>query len=180
MHRLEIKSVIYSENSSINLEEHQPYNRLFRPREFAYLRHVVRDSLGQLFLIDRSISQPMLPPRPHCVRGELFNVLRMSQNEQQVMLVIDMTLQHTAMTPQQEHNHLQKYLHHLADGLAQHFGLPPPASSLLDIYNLDLSFEPKEPALSEHSRGQGVFSFTNPSYSFERSIDSLLSKDIAN
>jgi hypothetical protein len=41
--RLEIKAVIFSENCTINVEEHFPYNKLFRPREFSYLRHLIKN-----------------------------------------------------------------------------------------------------------------------------------------
>lgn len=86
--------MIYSENCTINVEEHQPYNRLFRPREFTYIRHLVKNSRDEYFIIDRSIEQNMLQKKPKIVRGSLFIVTKISQDHHHLLLTVDLTINH--------------------------------------------------------------------------------------
>lgn len=97
----DIKSVIYSENATINIEEHAPYNRLFRPRDFSFIRYVIKSIDNEFFMIDKSIEQDMLLPRKNMVRGSLCNKVRVSQNIHQIMLVMDLNFQNKGSSDQQ-------------------------------------------------------------------------------
>ena len=91
-------------------------------------------------MIDRSIEQDMVPSRVHFVKGKLLNIIRVSQNEHQLMLVFDMMIQNKGLSEQQETNQIQKYIGHVAEGLSLYFSSPPRPEIKLSIYNLDLTF----------------------------------------
>lgn len=60
--------MIKSENSALIYTKIKPYNRLYRARDFVYLRHVFRDS-DTYYIADKSIESINYPPFTTIVRG---------------------------------------------------------------------------------------------------------------
>lgn len=51
---VQIKTYISSENSAIMYQVNNAYNRLYRPRDFVFIRHVFNDA-DKLYMIDKSV-----------------------------------------------------------------------------------------------------------------------------
>ena len=63
-----IKTLIKSENSAMVYQKAKAFNRLYRPRDFIFLRHVFKE--GETFyMIDKSIENINYPPFTTIARG---------------------------------------------------------------------------------------------------------------
>ena len=66
--QMEIKTLIKSENSAFIYHINKAYNKMYRCRDFIYLRHIFRKE-NKLFMIDKSIENVNYPPFITIVRG---------------------------------------------------------------------------------------------------------------
>ena len=105
-----------------------------------------------------------------------MNLTRISQNENQIMFVMDMSFDFKSKSAQQERNLLTKYVTQLARGLFEYFSQPPTSANNMTLYNLDLSICENED-YSSSLENQSIFSFTNPHNTFEQSMESNSSED---
>ena len=62
--------MISSENSAIMYQKNKAFNKLYRCRDYVFLRHVFKLKNG-LFIIDKSIENANIPPFTTMVRGQL-------------------------------------------------------------------------------------------------------------
>ena len=70
---VQLKTFIPSENSAVMYQLNRAYNRLYRARDFVFIRHVF--SLGKtVYMVDKSIEHANYPPFLTIVRGSLCNV----------------------------------------------------------------------------------------------------------
>ena len=60
--------MIGSENSAIVYQKNKQYNKLYRPRDFVFLRHVFANA-GDLYIIDKNLENSAYPPFITIVRG---------------------------------------------------------------------------------------------------------------
>ena len=66
------------------------YNRLYRPRDFVFLRHVFKTSDNTLLMVDKSIDNINYPPFTTIVRGDLLIVWAVKSVEENTVLVGDL------------------------------------------------------------------------------------------
>lgn len=65
---LDLKTLIKSENSALMYLKVKAYNKLYRPRDFLFLRHVFNAN-GNIYIVDKSIEDLQYPPYTSIVRG---------------------------------------------------------------------------------------------------------------
>lgn len=86
-----LKTLIKSENSAMMYMKVKGFSRLYRPRDFVFLRHVFRDS-NRLYMVDKSIDNINYPPFTTIVRGDLLVVWCVSKGSNSVELSADITI----------------------------------------------------------------------------------------
>lgn len=67
---IQLKTNIPSENSALLYMVLKPFSRLYRSRDFIFIRHVFRSG-KQVYMIDKSIENTNYPPFMTIVRGQL-------------------------------------------------------------------------------------------------------------
>jgi hypothetical protein len=65
-----IISVIQSERSAIMYEKRKQYGLFYLPRDFVYLRHVVKLN-DAFYILDKSVEHEEMPQSIKVVRGEI-------------------------------------------------------------------------------------------------------------
>lgn len=65
-----IKSILKSENVAIVYQKHRAMSKIYRARDFVFMRHVFRWN-GNLYFLDKSIENASYPPFLTIVRGDL-------------------------------------------------------------------------------------------------------------
>ena len=68
------------------------YNRLYRPRDFVFLRHVFKTGDNTLYMVDKSIENINYPPFTTIVRGNLLVVWAAKQSRDHTTLIGDLVL----------------------------------------------------------------------------------------
>jgi hypothetical protein len=86
-----VKTLIKSENSALMYLKTRPYNKLYRARDFLFLRHAFQKS-NKTFIIDKSIDNISFPPFTTIVRGELCIVWGIVKEPNAWMLVGDIAM----------------------------------------------------------------------------------------
>lgn len=64
----QLKTFIPSENSALMYQVNKAYNRLYRARDFVFIRHVFNNN-NKVYMIDKSIENANYPPFLTIVRG---------------------------------------------------------------------------------------------------------------
>ena len=107
---VQLKTFIPSENSALMYQLNKAYNRLYRPRDFVFIRHVF--SYGEkVYMVDKSIENANYPPFLTIVRGDLCNVYGIFDKNDRFELVVDFELKHEGMlNPVQMNNLTLKYI----------------------------------------------------------------------
>lgn len=88
---VQIKLFISSENSAIMYQVNKAYNRLYRPRDFVFIRHMFSDG-NKLYMIDKSVENSNYPPFMTIVRGELCIVWGVLEEGSQIKLIADVLI----------------------------------------------------------------------------------------
>ena len=83
-----LKTYIPSENSALLYQLNKPYNRLYRARDFVFIRHVF-SSGKNVYMIDKSIENANYPPFLTIVRGTLCNVFGLFERNDRIELIAD-------------------------------------------------------------------------------------------
>ena len=65
-----IKSILKSENVVVMYQKHRSISKIYRARDFVFMRHVFRKG-EDLYMVDKSIENASYPPFLTIVRGEL-------------------------------------------------------------------------------------------------------------
>lgn len=66
----------------------KPYNRLYRGRDFVFIRHVFNNR-NKVYMIDKSVENPNYPPFLTIVRGVLCNVFGIIEKKDVIELIAD-------------------------------------------------------------------------------------------
>ena len=85
---MQLKTFIHSENSAVMYQLNKPYNRLYRARDFVFIRHVF-SSNEKVYMVDKSIEHVNYPPFLTIVRGNICNVYGLFERNDRVELIID-------------------------------------------------------------------------------------------
>lgn len=107
---VQVKTNIPSENSALMYQVLKPYNRLYRPRDFVFIRHVFSQGRS-LYMVDKSIENANYPPFMTIVRGQLTVVYGIFPRETGLELIADFEIVNEGyLNPVQETNLTLKYL----------------------------------------------------------------------
>ncbi len=106
----QLKTFIHSENSALMYQVNKAYNRLYRARDFVFIRHVFNQR-QTVYMIDKSIENVNYPPFMTIVRGSLCNVFGIFDRKDNIELIADIEIQNEGLiNPVQEINLNVKYL----------------------------------------------------------------------
>ena len=107
---VQLKTFIPSENSAVMYQLNKAYNRLYRARDYVFIRHVF--SYGdKVYMIDKSIENANYPPFMTIVRGELCNVYGIFDRSDRLELIVDFELRHEGiLNPVQMNNLTVKFI----------------------------------------------------------------------
>jgi|JI6StandDraft_1071083.scaffolds.fasta_scaffold04485_11 hypothetical protein len=102
-----VKTLIASENTAILYLKIKAFSRIYRPRDFVFLRHAFRRS-SDIYLIDKSIENVNYPPFLTIVRGKLETVWGFLPNADntECLLVIDCKLDHQGYINEDQNTNL--------------------------------------------------------------------------
>jgi hypothetical protein len=107
---VQLKTFIPSENSAVMYQLNKAYNRLYRPRDFVFIRHVF--SYGEkVYMVDKSIENVNYPPFLTIIRAEFCNVYGLFEKEDRIELIADFELKNEGMlNPVQQTNLALKFI----------------------------------------------------------------------
>lgn len=107
---LQIKTNIPSENSALLYQVLRPFNRLYRARDFVFIRHVFRSEKG-LYMVDKSIENANYPPFITIVRGSLCIVYGLFEHQDTFQFIADAEIKNEGyLSDVQETNLTLKFL----------------------------------------------------------------------
>nr|BAJ99648.1 predicted protein [Hordeum vulgare subsp. vulgare] len=88
---MQVKTNIPSENSALVYLVLKPFNRLYRSRDFIFIRHVFKAG-RQVYMVDKSIENTNYPPFMTIVRGQLCIVYGLFEREHEFELIADVEI----------------------------------------------------------------------------------------
>ena len=78
--------MVKSENSAVIYQKNKPFSRIYRARDFIFLRHLFRFN-DKTYIIDKSIEDSQYPPFVTIVRGHITNIWMIYERENRHHLV---------------------------------------------------------------------------------------------
>lgn len=119
-----VKTLIASENTAIMYMKIKSYSRIYRARDFLFLRHAFRKD-NEIYVVDNSIENVNYPPFYTIVRGKLQTVWGFlpNSNDTECLLAIDITINHEGFLNDDQNTNLStqylKKLHNLQSYIVQ-------------------------------------------------------------
>jgi|JI6StandDraft_1071083.scaffolds.fasta_scaffold06281_2 hypothetical protein len=105
-----IKNLIRSENTAIVYQKHKAYSKIYRPRDFIFLRHVFKKD-NNLYMVDKSLENANYPPFLTIVRGELTCVWGILNSKEHIFVAADIEIKNQGyLNEGQDHNLSMMYL----------------------------------------------------------------------
>jgi hypothetical protein len=83
-----IKNLIRSENTAIIYQKHKAYSKIYRPRDFVYLKHVFKKD-NNLYIVDKSLENVNYPPFITIVRGDITAVWGILNSKDYISVAAD-------------------------------------------------------------------------------------------
>lgn len=114
---MQIKTMIASQNSALVYLVLKAYNKLYRPRDFIFIRHVFKNN-GILYMVDKSMDNINYPPFMTIVRGDLNIIwgIYKNQNNSTYELIGDINIINAGyLNSQQQLNLTLKYLNNFSN-----------------------------------------------------------------
>lgn len=87
-----IKNILKSENVSIVYQKNKAMSKIYRGRDFIFIRHVFKMN-NNLYIIDKSIENASYPPFLTIVRGDLQIIYSIIQNNNGHTIAADVEIQ---------------------------------------------------------------------------------------
>jgi hypothetical protein len=86
-----IKNLIRSENTAIIYQKHKAYSKIYRPRDFVYLRHVFKKD-NNMYVVDKSLDNANYPPFMTIVRGDITTVWGILNSKDHITVAADIQI----------------------------------------------------------------------------------------
>lgn len=79
--------MISSENSAIIYQQNKSFNKLYRPRDFVFIRHGFK-SQGNYYIVDKSIESSSVPPFITIIRADFSIIWGFFKNPDQIPYIV--------------------------------------------------------------------------------------------
>ena len=98
---MKIKTLISSENSAIIYQKNKPYSKLYRARDFVFVRHAFRKD-KDFYFADRKIQNSNIPPFMTIVRGDYSSIWGILERKEGIKIVGDINISHQGYLNEQQ------------------------------------------------------------------------------
>lgn len=131
-----IKSILRTENVAILYQKHKAMNKVYRARDFVFMRHTFKMD-NNLYFLDKSIENASYPPFLTIVRGDMQIVWGIIKKEKGHLIVCDVEMQNEGyINKSQNHSLSMLYLKGLV-GVQQYLKSGENVEIECNIFNLD-------------------------------------------